>query len=177
MEEFCKKISCSIWTQIEVNGNSTYNISLHVLKETWTLLKLINNAMFSKTGKQFQKQYKITSSQMFFKDIKSTFLLLIRIGCHVNRLLGWKPTIVAQLFICNLKSILGGIRHTIMYIMTDKGGESKLTFYVTLLRLILIPLAQLICDIKNYGYSPFKWTVTYNSQGFSIIKCCVPCSG
>ena len=32
----------------------------------WILFKLRNNGMFSEMVKQIQKQYKITSSQMFF---------------------------------------------------------------------------------------------------------------
>ena len=32
----------------------------------WILFKLINKAMLSKKEKQFQKQYKVTSSQQFF---------------------------------------------------------------------------------------------------------------
>ena len=69
----------------------------------WILFKLRNNGMFSETGEQIQKQYKITSSQMFFNYVKSTFALLFRIRCHVNRLLGWKPTIAAWLFVRHLK--------------------------------------------------------------------------
>ena len=34
---------------------------------------------------------------------RSTFVLLFHIGCHVNRLLEWKPTIVAWLFARPLK--------------------------------------------------------------------------
>ena len=34
------------------------------------LFKLRNNEMFSEMGKQIRKQYKITSSQMFFNHVK-----------------------------------------------------------------------------------------------------------
>ena len=81
--------------------NTIYiHVSLHVLSGM-NLVKLTNNAVFSKTGKQFWKEYKITSSKMiFFHFIKSTFavLLLLHIRCHVNRLPRWKPTIATQLY-------------------------------------------------------------------------------
>ena len=108
-ENFCDKISRSIWTQIKENGNiwernTIWYTSLHVLCGM-NLFKLRNNGIrfFLKRWNKFKNSKKITSSQMFFNYMKSIFAFLFRIGCHVNRLLGWKPTIAAWLFIHHLK--------------------------------------------------------------------------
>ena len=77
-----------------------------------SLVKYRNNRMFSEMRKQIQKQYKITSSQMFFNYtcthcIKSTFALHFYIGCHVgnrscNAGIETNDVIAAWLFIHHL---------------------------------------------------------------------------
>lgn len=54
-ENICDKISCLIWTEINSMRIKHYiyiHVSLHVLSGM-NLAKLTNNAVFSKTGKQF----------------------------------------------------------------------------------------------------------------------------
>ena len=60
---------------MEMYENETliYLIQVCIYLVAGILFKLINDAMYSEMGKQFQKQY----------NIKSTFVLLLRIGCHV----------------------------------------------------------------------------------------------
>ena len=103
---FCDKFSCLIWTQIKENRNKHENETLYIRAcmylyfMAWILFKLVNVAMFSKTGKQFLKQYKITSWQMFFnpftpkicklilptRDHTKLWWLFLRIWCYVKTL-------------------------------------------------------------------------------------------
>ena len=130
---FCDKFSCLIWTQIKENRNKHENETLYIRAcmymyfVAWILFKLVNVAMFSKTGKQFLKQYKITSSQMFLNNIEATFVLLFCIGPHVNILLGWKPTIIGQLFVRHLKSVPDCTAHTMQH-TTWQTGDAKRRF-------------------------------------------------
>ena len=61
--------------------------------ETW-LVQVCKKGDVLQNGKQFQNQFKITSSWIFFNYSKSTFIILC-CGCLVNWLLEWKPTTIA----------------------------------------------------------------------------------
>ena len=60
----------------------------HYVNKLMSVLKVagINDATFSESGKQFHKRYERPSA-MSANYVKSTFVLRLRIGCHVNRLL------------------------------------------------------------------------------------------
>ena len=124
---------------------------------------------------------------LFFNYGKSTFALPFRVGCHVNRLLGWKPTIAAWLFVCHLKRCLGDSIQScfdtsrltsiqiwfdthlksIRCMQTEVTIRNKTLRYLAVWNHHRIPFLELTSDtgrfVPLWGLSDFLW----NRAGFS----------
>ena len=107
-----------------------------------------------KWGNRFENSTKLP----FFDYIKSTFALFFRIGCHVNRLLGWKPTIAVWLFIHHLKQCLVD---SFQSCFNTSRFTSIWSWFNTHLKSIQLPDFKpwrSRCKSVNYGISDYWFT-------------------